>query len=74
MQNDMKTNSGKSKEMIISDAQDGNSRNNIPNIKITGMDVDKADHAKLFGFAISHDLTWNKHVENIVKKSWGYII
>ena len=61
----MKINSGKSKEMIISYEQDGNFRNNIPNIKINGMDIEKTDHAKLLGVTVSHDLTWNKHVENI---------
>ena len=68
VQNDLKINSGKSKEMIISYAQDGNFRNNIPNIKIDRMDVDNLDHAKLLGVTIFHDLTWIKHVENIVSK------
>ena len=40
VQNNMKINLGKSKDMIISDAQDGNFRNNIQNIEIDGMDVD----------------------------------
>ena len=62
MQNNMKINSGKSKDMIISYAQDGNFRNNIHNIEIDGTDVDKADRAKLLGFTIYHDLTWNKHL------------
>ena len=35
-QNDMKINSEKSKEIIISFAQDGNFRSTIPNIKIDG--------------------------------------
>ena len=69
MQNDMKINSGQSKETIISYAQDGNFRNNRLNIKIYGMGVDKVDHAKLLGLIISHDLTWNKHLENIMKKA-----
>ena len=71
VQNYMKINSGKSKKMIISYAQDGNVRNNIPNIKIEGMGVDKVDRAKLLGVTISQDLTWNKHVENIVKTKPG---
>ena len=33
------------------------------------MGVYKVYHAKLLGVTISHDLTWNKHVENIVKKA-----
>ena len=50
-------------------AQDGNFRNNIPNIKIEWMDVDKVGNARLIGVTISRNLTWNKHVENIVKKT-----
>ena len=42
--------------MIISYAQDGNFQNNIPNIKIDGLDVDKVDCVKLLGVTVSHDL------------------
>ena len=56
--------------MIISFAKNGNFQNTIPNIKIDGIDVEQVDHAKLLGVTISHDLSWNKHVENIVKKTW----
>ena len=38
-------------------------------LKIDGIDVKQIDHAKLLGVTISHDLSWNKHVENIVKKA-----
>ena len=68
-QNDMKINSEKSKEIIISFAQDGNFRSTIPNIKIDGRDIAQVCRAKLLGVTISQDLTWNKHVDNIVKKS-----
>ena len=37
--------------------------------KIGGMPVEKVDHAKLLGVTFSYDLTWNKHVENIVGKA-----
>ena len=47
----------------------GTPRHTIPNIKIDGIDVEQVDHAKLLGVTISHDLSWNKHVENIVKKA-----
>ncbi len=50
-------------------AKNGNFRNTIPNIKIYGIDVEQVDHAKLLGVTISNDLSWNKHVENIVKKA-----
>ena len=55
--------------MIISFAKNGNFRNTIPNIKIDGIDVEKVEHGKLLGVTISHDLSWNKHVENSVKKA-----
>ena len=64
----MKINSEKSKEIIISFAQDGNFRSTIPNIKIDGRDIAQVCHAKLLGVTISQDLTWNKHVDNIVKR------
>ena len=64
----MKINSEKSKEIIISFAQDGNFRSTIPNIKIDGRDIAQVCHAKLLSVTISQDLTWNKHVDNIVKK------
>ena len=65
----MKTNSEKSKEIIISFAQDGNFRSTIPNIKIDGRDIAQVYHAKLLGVTISQDLKWNKHVDNILKKA-----
>ncbi|KAK2160341.1 hypothetical protein NP493_1654g01058 [Ridgeia piscesae] len=65
----MNINSEKSKEIIISFAQDGNFRSTIPNIKIDGRDIAQVCHAKLLGVTISQDLTWNKHVDNIVKKA-----
>ena len=68
-ENYMKLNNEKSKEMIISFAKNGNFRHTIPNIKIDGIDVEQVDHAKLLAVTISHDLSWNKHVENIVKKA-----
>ena len=68
-QNDMKINSEKSKEIIISFAQDGNFRSTVPNIKIDRRDIAQVCHAKLLGVTISQDLTWNKHVDNIVKKA-----
>ena len=33
------------------------------------MDVYKIDNATFLGLTISHDLTWDTHVENIVKKA-----
>ncbi|KAK2156375.1 hypothetical protein NP493_1979g00014 [Ridgeia piscesae] len=66
-QNDMNINSEKSNEIIISFAQDGHFRSTIPNIKIDERDIAHVCHATLLGVRISQDLTWNKHVENIVE-------
>ena len=68
-ENYMKLNNEKSKEMIISFDKNCNFRHTIPNIKIDAIDVEQVDHAKLLGVTISHDLSRNKHVENIVKKA-----
>ena len=37
--------------------------------KYWGIDVEQVYHATLLGVTISHDLSWNKHVENIVKQA-----
>ena len=65
----MKINSEKSKEISISFAQDDNSRSTIPNIKIYWRDIAQICHVKLLGVTISQVLTWNKHVDNLVKKA-----
>ena len=41
----------------------------MPNIKIDGKDIPQVCYANMLGMTISQDLTWNKHVENIVKKA-----
>ena len=67
--NDMKMNVEKSKEMMISYANG----NEVPNILIDGTVVERVDHVKLLGITLSNDLTWKRHVDNIVKKA-GKII
>ena len=66
--NDMKMNSEKSKEIIISYAH-GNIGNDVPNILIDGKVVERVDHVKLLGITLSNDLTWKRHVDNIVKNA-----
>ena len=69
--NCMKINSKKSKEMIISVTHDVNFPNIIivPNIIIERIPVEMVKHAKLLGVILSYDLTWNMHVDSIVKKA-----
>ena len=66
--NCMKINSKKSKEMIISFTHDVNFKKSVPNIIIEGIPVEVVKHAKLLGVILSDDLTWNVHVDSIVKK------
>ena len=44
-------------------------RNTVPRLTIDGNEIDKVQHANFLGGTISSDLTWNKHVENIVAKA-----
>ena len=67
--NDMKINSDKLKEMLISFMQDPEFRNTVPRLTIDGNEIDYVQHAKRLGVTISSDLTWNKHFENIVAKA-----
>ena len=67
--NDMRINYEKSKEMIISYARDGNFRNQVPNITIENNIIEQVEHVKLLGVTLSNDLTWNRHIDNIVKKA-----
>ena len=41
----------------------------VPNILICGKVVERVDHVKLLGITLSNDLTWKRHVDNIVKKA-----
>ena len=66
----MKINSDKTKERLISFMQDPDFRSNVPRLIIDGNEIDNVQYAKLLGATISSDLTWNKHVENIVAEAW----
>ena len=67
--NCMKINSKKSKEMIICFTHDVDFKKSVPNIIIEGNRVEVVKHAKLLGVILSDDLTWNMHVESIIKKA-----
>ena len=68
LNNCMKINSKKSKEMVICFTPDEHFRNSIPSIVIEGNIVETVEYAKLLGVTLSNDLTWNRHVDCIVKK------
>ena len=55
--------------------QDVNFKKCVPNITIEGIPIEVVKHAKLLGVILSDDLTWNMHVDSIVKKKLlkGYI-
>ena len=60
--------------MIISFTHDVNFKKSVPNIIIEGIPVEVVKHAKLLGVILSDDLTWNMHVDSIVKMLLkGYI-
>ena len=67
MNNDMEINSEKSKEMIIISYAHGSLCNEVPNILIYRKVVERIDHVKLLDIPLSNDLTWNRHVDNVVK-------
>ena len=55
--------------MLISFMHDPEFRNTVPILTIIdGNEIDNVQHAKLLGVTIYSDLTWNKHVDNIVAK------
>ena len=55
--------------MLISFMQDPELRRTVPRLIIEGNEIENVQYAKLLGVTISSDLTWNKHVENIVAKA-----
>ena len=64
----MKINSNKSNELVTCFTPDANVGNYIPSIVIDGSLVETVEYAKLLRITLSSDLTWNRHVECIVKK------
>ena len=69
LHNDMKINSDKSKEMLISFMQHPDFRSTVPRLIIDGNEIDNVQYVKLLVVTISNDLTWNRDVESIVAKA-----
>ncbi len=55
--------------MLISFMQDPEFGSTVPILIIDGNENDNERYAKLLGVTIFSDLTWNKHVDNIVAKA-----
>ena len=63
--NDMKINTQKTHEMVISFQKE---KPNPPPIMIDGENIDRVTVTKLVGPHIQDNLKWDTHIENIVKK------
>ena len=65
-QNDMRLNSEKCKEMIIDFSRNNSLTSGIRSVTIGEQVLERVEHAKMLGVTISNNLTWSKHVDNIV--------
>ena len=68
-QNDMRLNSDKCKEMIIDLSRNYSLTSGIHSVTIGEQVLEWVEHAKMLGVTISNNLTWSKHVDNIVSKA-----
>ena len=68
-QNDMKLNSNKCKEMILDFSRNYSLTSGIQSVTIGEQVLERVEHAKMLGVTISNNLTWSKHVDNIVSKA-----
>ena len=68
-QNDMRLNSEKCKEMIIDFSRNYSLTSGIQSVTIGEQVLERVEHAKMLGVTFSNNLTWSKHVDNIVSKA-----
>ena len=66
IQNDMKINKPKTKELVIDFSK---TRTNFPTIRIDGTDTQRVTDAKILGITITSNLTWDVHVDEITRKA-----
>ena len=62
-------NSEKCKEMIIDFSRNYSLTSGIQSVTIGEQVLERVEHAKMLGVTISNNLTWSKHVDNIVSKA-----
>ena len=55
-------NESKTNEMLVCFTRDPELGDSIPNIVINGGDIERVEHAKVFGVTISAYLSWNVYI------------
>ena len=65
MDNRLQLNLGKCKELLI---YFGRTANSFPGVRISDVQLEVVEHAKILGLTISGNLKWNEHVSDIIKK------
>ena len=68
-QNDVRLNSEKCKETIIDFSRNYSPTSGIQSVTIGEQVLERVEHAKMLGVTISNNLTWSKHIDNIVSKA-----
>ena len=68
-QNDMRLNSETGKGMIIDFSRNYSLTSGIQSVAIGEQVLESVEHAKILGVTIANNLTWSKHVDNIVSKA-----
>ena len=66
IQNDIKINKRKTKELVIDFSK---TRTNFPTIRIDGTDTQRVTEAKILGITITSNLTWDVYVDEITRKA-----
>ena len=59
--------------MIIDFSRNYSLTSGILSVTIGEQVLERVEHAKMLGVTISNNLTWGKHVDNIVSKAYIYI-
>ena len=65
----MRLNSEKCKEIIIGFSRNYSLTSGIQSVTLGEQVLERVEHAKMLSVTISNNLTWSKHVDNIVSKA-----